>query len=648
MEPWKSWAIVGIVGVGAAYYYAQSGKSKRGGDRNSFTQPQQSKQRVPDSKNENKEMRKKKAKAADNSARTVSDGVDVPSASNPSSATEKARKRKGNKEQSSKLAQSTAVDVSREPALDNKDDDARDEELSNTEFAKQMSGLKTGTALKKPGTTDKTHKSSKKQGKSKELPKNNANGTPVEPSGTVTNQEMSTASSTTGADADDDLSLPTSPDLGASQATTVSGGDVSDMLEAPVKGPSVVRITQPSGSQQPTQAKPKKSRSEPETKKQRQNRQKNEEKRALREQAEKERRVLLEKQLRTAREAEGRPAKNGLGTPKDQPTNVWKQSSNPTVDAKAVTEAVPSQPAKGNLLDTFDEDASFLGQISAPANDGASDKSKDNAKGWSHDVPSEEEQIRLINEMDSDNTWNTVAKGKGKKKFAAATAKDSKSTAFNTNQPAGRANKSKLENNFFINGKISSNGDTQSVSDEKETASNPTNTIASNISENPVNSAKTGLVGQDQDDALGQTEAAEEADRSNSGTSASRSPTPTETYTLSNSVTGTTGQIQDDHDAHNAGDQVRHKKVSYQGDVPGWVSKRWRAIAKNLDRDVWNYGNIHEHPDYDSAWPYALTGHPMDSDWAGDWDSDDMKKANERRSKEESELKARKERGEGF
>ena len=417
MDPWKNWAIVGIVGVGAAYYYSQSSKSKRGKGRASpLVSPEQNQRRGSDHRNGSKDKRKKKSKVSDTSDQQGSDVADVSSASVQTSTNGTAKKRKGGKQQPSKLAQSSAVEVSPEKSVGTENDDVENEGMDNEEFARQLSGVKTGTSLKKVVTQNETKKT-KKQGKRNETPQA-MNGSTSKTNGITSSHDMSTASSTTGADADDDLSPAMTPDLRATQATTPSSNDISDMLEPASKGPSILRITDPVNSPPIKQPKAQKATPEPETKKQRQNRRKNEQKKAAREEAEKERRALLEKQLRTAREAEGRPAKNGLG-PAQPPTNAWNKPANAATDS---TEPATEQSSV-SLLDTFEDTPTT--SLNPQSTNGGPKGSSVDKKVWNNDLPSEEEQMRMITEMDSDNAWSTVTKGgKSKKRLSATTSAD--------------------------------------------------------------------------------------------------------------------------------------------------------------------------------------------------------------------------------
>jgi hypothetical protein len=212
--------------------------------------------------------------------------------------------------------------------------------------------------------------------------------------------------STTGADADDDLSPVASPTLNATQ-NAPSGRDVSDMLEAKAPSASVLSIKPSEKPGQQKKPQPQRQETPQETKKQRQNRRKAEEAKQQREADEKERQKLLEKQRRTAREARGEPAKNGLQPAKAPSSNAWT--------AGRPAPAVTSAPAhNGQLLDTFDPDVvSTASSSEAGATNGTAPTpdSMGNSREWASNL-SEEEQIRILTE---DTTWNEV-KGKKQRK----------------------------------------------------------------------------------------------------------------------------------------------------------------------------------------------------------------------------------------
>lgn len=498
MEPWQSWALIGAVGAGGYLYYSRSQKPARGRtQKQTIATAAQEQARRPSSVSRDPSKGRKqkgKGRALDGGSQTPTDIADGPSASAAAGGNEKTSKKKAGKKQPSNHGKSTAVEVE-PPQAD--DDDVKEDEMDNKEFARQMAGLKVGDPLKKDAAAGETRKT-RKQGKQNEARQTN---------GKAVDHRMSTTSSTTGADADDDLSPAASPDLGASQMASNAGG-VADMLEAPAKGPSILRVTPSTQNPPERQQKVKKEAPEPESKKQRQNRKKIEEKKAAREEAEKERRVLLEKQRRTAREAEGRPAKNGLG-PAPPTSNAWSPSAAPKASSAQAPSNTNGAGTNGSLLDTFDENTK-------PASSAAGvNGHTQNQKSWQKDMPSEEEQMRMLSKMEDDG-WNTVQKG-GKTKKKNTTKVDDASTS---------------EDNLVIDGYT--NG--QTAADKKTPA--------------PVNTAGKG----------------------------SSKPL----HSPSNGVAPPKSKMKKDQ----------------------------------VDPTVWNHSNIHKHPEYDPAYPYQLTGHPQDSDWA--------------------------------
>ena len=404
MEPWQSWAIVGVAGVSAYLYYNRQQKNVRGAGKVLLgsEQPQVSRRR-----NESKAKRKDKTPGSFDEA--TSDVAEDGPASVESSVDKKNRKRKGGRKPVDVATKSSATDVATKPTPVLDVDRNGDDDMDNKEFARQLSGAKKGTSLEAPAKASQP-KRSKKLGKADELRH-------VRFAQSLADENLSTTSSTTGAEADDDLSSSNSPALGA--APDQSG--ISDMLEAPSRGPSVLRLTEPMQPQRSNQPKLTKAAQAPETKKQRQNRRKNEERKLGREQAEKERRVLLEKQLRTAREAEGRPARNGVPVSKPPTTSAWAKEEAHS-SANNITPDPPSTDESGDvLLDTF-EDASVPEVATSngyrPSNVIGLDR-----KAWEQQLPSEEEQMRLLNEINSDG-WQTVEKPKKRDKLAAAASTD--------------------------------------------------------------------------------------------------------------------------------------------------------------------------------------------------------------------------------
>ncbi|KAF1814355.1 hypothetical protein P152DRAFT_385443, partial [Eremomyces bilateralis CBS 781.70] len=265
----------------------------------------------------------------------------------------------------------------------------------DAEWAARLADLRKGTKLESSGSTSKAARTVKQ---------------------TTANRgaDFSQNSSTTGADADDDMSPVMSPKYGA-QASGPSGQDVSDMLEPASIGPSVLRVTE-SPNPQPTRTRKPNTQSAPaqESKKQRQNRKKAEERKAIQDQAEKERQVLLEKQRRQARETRGELAKDGSAFMRSAPaTNAW---------AGRAPNAPSTGPVNGtqatSLLDTFEPHPPSPSSSTDLATSAASTSAS--GKNWERDLPSEEEQIRKIME-DDESMWNTVSSKKNRKKAPEST-----------------------------------------------------------------------------------------------------------------------------------------------------------------------------------------------------------------------------------
>ncbi|KAI4728325.1 hypothetical protein E4T49_03958 [Aureobasidium sp. EXF-10728] len=349
MEPWQSWAVALIGAAAVYYYYFQHGKPvanrTRSASVSDFVAPQPKAARRRDS-----------TKPKPKSEVTKATGVTLPELSVQSGDDSTAKVSDGSKKRKAGKKQAAAPAPSLTPAPPAKrqevDDDVAQEE-DNKAWAQQLASLKKGTSLAPPARTDSRNRTVKQSSKT-----------------------FSSASSN-AADADDDLTPSMSPSLAA--------GDVSDMLEPAADGPSVLRLT---GSTKSTKAnQPRQTQvQEQETKKQRQNRKKVEERRLQREAEEKERQTLLETQRRTAREARGEPAKNGIPVSKPPTSSAWAADVANRV-TQAPTVAVSSESAP--LLDTFE------------SSNGAS----------------EEDQLRLAKQISQDDSgWNTVPKGKKQQK----------------------------------------------------------------------------------------------------------------------------------------------------------------------------------------------------------------------------------------
>jgi hypothetical protein len=358
LSTYGGWA--GIALIGAGYWYLDSTRRKtragRGSNQKQTIKPTETR----------KEGRSKKQQA-------VQDGDEKRSSSKDKKAKAKANKPKG-----AEVPADTAKSVTDVPSNDTKD---ADDEVDNNEFARQLQNARSGkiaTSNSQSGAKQK----SVKQSKAKEQSTSNTVG------------NSASGASVTSSSAGDDLEEAEFPTLPA------RSGDVSDMLEAPAPSAAVLRITEPATPSLPKkEKKPTQPAEVPLTKKQRQRQKKAEEAKAASAEAERERRVLLEKQLRTAREAEGRAAKDGQN---------WVASSKPTSSAWTetanVNTAASNNAAKPELLDTFGSKSNV---VEAPKPMAAPEVKEEQP------LPSEEEQIRLLEE---DSAWNTVTSKKSKKK----------------------------------------------------------------------------------------------------------------------------------------------------------------------------------------------------------------------------------------
>lgn len=266
----------------------------------------------------------------------------------------------------------------------------RDEESDNKAFAAQMANVKAGKKFDGKSNAEKKQKQkSVKQSRAAE---------PVQAK--VVAEDEPTAPSSNDS-ANDVSSAAASPEV-----TPADPSGVSDMLEAAPSGPSVLRLTDTDKVKQKVKAA--KAPEQVETKKQRQNRKKAEERKLAREEDEKERKVLMEKQRRTAREAAGVPAKDGsqfmasVGA-----KSAWNASANGSTPKKE--ETIDVQP-----LDTFESTTT-----DAPAASVAPAKPKDTA-AWTSSLPSEEEQLEAAKA--EDDAWATVpTKGSKKAKKVQST-----------------------------------------------------------------------------------------------------------------------------------------------------------------------------------------------------------------------------------
>jgi hypothetical protein len=265
------------------------------------------------------------------------------------------------------------------------------EEKEDDSWAHALAERKNGTKFSSKKNADSGKLRSVKQNKARAKSTDSASG----------------PSSTTGGEADDDLSPAMSPSLPAIESQAFSSSnDVSDMLEASSAGPSVLSIKAPAQSAytRPKQA-PRPVQKE-ETKKDRQNRLKREAQKLETQEREKERKALEEKQRRTAREARGEPAKNGLASAKPPSSSAWANGNGV---------ATPKPAFNGDLLDT-----TLAPQARSVPTKGMSNGNGTHGNNWwaGDHLPSEEEQERILKEND-DSAWTSVVDKKKKKKVVS-------------------------------------------------------------------------------------------------------------------------------------------------------------------------------------------------------------------------------------
>lgn len=368
MESWQSWLLfLGVAGAGYTYYNGVPQAVK-----DALSRPAQLQQESQQGQKSQGSKSKKKSLQNATTGRDSSGGE------------ERSRKRKAAQkpvEQSAATAsEATITSMERE-----------DNESNDKEWAKQLASLKKGTSLAPP--------TSKAESRTKT----------VKQSAAGMNAALSGDSSTTGADADDDMSpAASSPAFGATDGP--SGRDITDMLEPAAPGPNVLRLTESSQPQRLKKQAPRKEAEAELTKKQRQRLQKRESEKQVNQEAEAERRRLQEKQMRTAREARGEPAKNGLGVAQAPKQNAWAAQPakvNGLNGANGVDhQAVAEQP----MLDTFDPDSQ-----STASSDPLGSSATTAGDQWDSAIPSEEEQMRMLHEQNEDS-WNTVTSGKKNKR----------------------------------------------------------------------------------------------------------------------------------------------------------------------------------------------------------------------------------------
>lgn len=293
----------------------------------------------------------------------------------------------------------------------------KDDGMNNKEFAQELARAQAGTKLE----------AAKSQGPTKKERRAAAKATQSKPNAVEASGQSTEASSTTGRDADDDLSPVGSPSSGpVSTAPTSRAGDVSDMLEAPTAKPGVLRLTDIKDTGSKPATKSSQAFQPALTKKQRQRQAKAAEQKALREESDRLHEQKKQTQLRTARTVEGTSnqtkANNFTFTTQQ---NAW-QSSKPASEKLAqnvstngivplldtfereetTTPTINSIVATGNINE-LNEKASETKRVSRP--------SLDSKPSWADEV-NQEEQDKWANELAQEEKWEAVTSKKGKKK----------------------------------------------------------------------------------------------------------------------------------------------------------------------------------------------------------------------------------------
>ncbi|KAJ5744684.1 hypothetical protein N7533_009554 [Penicillium manginii] len=237
------------------------------------------------------------------------------------------------------------------------EDEQPEEEIDPREMARRQTAIKNGI----PQTTASSTKNKKKkqQKKAAQL------------------EVGSHASSTTGAEADDDLSP-------AVNATVPSAGDVDDMIETPAAAAAakVLRVT----GDLPVQAEKKtKKEAVPEkNKKARAHQRKNEERKEQARLDEQDRQKKLEQHRRNIPELQATWSQSHAN-------NAWENKT----ATNGVSKPAPA-PAASNvqLLDTFSPQASGTNE-------------------WEQGLPTEEVQEQMAKAADADDAWTQVKTKKG-------------------------------------------------------------------------------------------------------------------------------------------------------------------------------------------------------------------------------------------
>lgn len=302
-------------------------------------------------------------------------------------------------------------------------------DIDDKSFAQQLAKAQAGTKLQsssqqKPSTLQNT-------------------GATLQPNKSEDVLSTAELSSTTGQDADDDLSSVESV-----QQKPTSSKDISDMLEAPAAAPTTLRLTNVSDESKKPKTAPKQFE-QVQSKKKRNEQARREEQKRLREESDRIHEQKKQEQLRRARMAAGTSNQTKANT-FTATSNAWQTKSE---ESKAVTGAAP-------LLDTFEPSSS--GPVApsgvqtasmsktVPTNNvtslksevgagvasalAASGREQGGGSDWA-DRMSEEEQLQKLRDQEQDDAWESVTSKKTKKKTRAENDTSSEAS-FTASQPA--------------------------------------------------------------------------------------------------------------------------------------------------------------------------------------------------------------------
>lgn len=315
-----------------------------------------------------------------------------------------------------------------------------DDGMSNRDFAQQLAKAQAGTNLE----ASKAQSPSKKERRAaaKATPQLKQNG--LEASGISTE-----TSSTTGRDADDDLSPVGSPASGAvSTAPTSRAGDVSDMLEAPGPKTTTLRLTDIKDTISKSVPKSAAKAFQPVlSKKQRQRQAKQAEQKAFREESDRLHEGKKQAQMRTARMAEGtsNQTKADSFAPKH---NVWQAEKpasaqlspgsshtevaplldtleetpvpatkvNGAVHSEPMSNVSTSMPTTANINAVRKEEGEQrTSALAASSREKAARPGLATQPSWADEV-NDEEQDKWAQELTHEEKWESVTTKKGKKK----------------------------------------------------------------------------------------------------------------------------------------------------------------------------------------------------------------------------------------